>query len=152
MRTRRIEQSGIGLPVGAHGRLVGVLAAALLGGCAAGPHMNEPGPHAPACPAIQAAADLEFPSDRDDILGALAASPALGEHEQMFLVDAALGMWGSGTESATALVALVRNPAATPGALAYITERIRGRGMFTSDRERIADAMAERALRDPPGP
>lgn len=118
------------------------LALLLLAGCYWSPHRNHPpGPHGPACADIHAVVQVESIVDAAAALRKIAERPALGAHEQMYLVDAALSL-GFSPEIADVLVALVKNPDLFPEARYHLSVRMEGIP-FTPDKKRIIDAIVE---------
>lgn len=123
-------------------RALGAIAMTLLAACSADQsHMNDPGPHGPQCPAIQTANGIHLSSERAAALRKIAGAPDLSEHEQMFIVDAAMKS-GFSTDRADVLVALARNPSTTSKTRSYIAQQAEYSGMFSSDQARVSEALA----------
>jgi len=111
--------------------------------CQSGPsHLEIQAPHGPNCAAIQTASRINFSDDRADSLGRIAASPNLTEHEQIYLIDAALENAGFSSDTADVLVTLASNPALTEAARIHLAQRLDHADLFSADLKRIADALA----------
>ncbi len=99
--------------------------------------------HGSRCPDIEVAASVSFSGDRSAALVRIAERQDLSEHEQMFLVDAAVDCGGFSSDVANTLVVLARNPTLTKATRQYISERQHDAGLMSSDTERLARALAE---------
>jgi hypothetical protein len=132
------------------GRCAGLLAVLLLAaGCiiAVGhdkrpsQHMSQPTAHGPHCADIEIARSIDFSAQRNQALAKIAALPDLTEHEQIFLVDSATISDGFSADKTAVLVALAQNPALTQKARERIAMRIGQADLFSSDVERISQAL-----------
>lgn len=112
----------------------------LLSGCAFHPR----GPHGPACPAIEAAAAVELPSERLAVLKKIATRPDLSQHEQTYLVNAVLFPDVGGSQSGP-LIVLIRNPACTEETRQYIAKHLRFVA-YSTDRVAVAEALGDAGL------
>ena len=68
--------------------------------------------------------------------------PELTEHEQVSLVEAAVAAGGFSGDLADILVTLAGNPSLTLAGRERIAECQEGLGLFSDDRQRLAEALA----------
>jgi len=104
-------------------------------------HMTQPTAHGPHCADIELARSIDVSSQRNQALARIAALPELTEHEQIFLVDSATISDGFSADKTAVLVALAQNPSLTQKARERIAMRIGEADLYSSDVERISQAL-----------
>ncbi|HZL99816.1 MAG TPA: hypothetical protein VFD43_06155 [Planctomycetota bacterium] len=111
------------------------------GGAEPSAHMSQPGAHGPRCADIELSRSIEFSGPRADAQKRIAALADLTEHEQLFLVDTVAVSEGFSSNKTDVLVVLARNPALTQAARERISLRVPRADLFSSDVERISQAL-----------
>ncbi len=113
-------------------------------------HLEVDLPHGPNAAAIYAASQDRFSSNRNKIFREIAAKPNLSEHEQIYLIDVTVRQGGFSRDIANVLTTLARNPAITTLARNHLAIQMRRVNLFSSDRRRIAEALARNDGKTPP--
>jgi type IV pilus biogenesis protein CpaD/CtpE len=111
------------------------LLSGVISGCAIRPK-EAVGPDATA---IEAATQIDFPSERLAVLERIASRESLSQPNQTYLVDAILCR-GFSSDQADALIALLENPRCTDETREYVTKRIQWIGLGSEER-RVVEAL-----------
>ena len=138
-RLRQVLALGLALALGS-GCIVAI-GDDVVGSKRPSPHMRKETAHGPHCADIEVARRIEFSDQRSQALARIAAQPDLTEHEQLFLVDTVTVSEGFSSDKTDVLVALADNPALTQAARERIAIRMPQAELFSSDVERISQAL-----------
>ena len=94
-------------------------------------------------PAISAASDNVFSSDRNRALAVVAKNPELTQAEQTYLLAVVRKLQGFSSDTSAVLAELARNPASTDNTRSEIAALAQELSLFSSDASLVSSALAE---------